>query len=101
MAVSVYTDDVRHSVTIAVQGPFDFTQHEAFRRAYRQLPRADVKYVVDLSSAETMDSTALGLLLLLRDYAGGDDAEIRVENCKPNVREVLRVASFDSLFTFA
>tara|TARA_A100001037_G_C15043281_1_gene586536 strand:- start:477 stop:782 length:306 start_codon:yes stop_codon:yes gene_type:complete len=99
MSVSVRRDDSSREVTIAVQGTFDFSVHRAFREAYESLPGADAHYVVDLAETETMDSAALGMLLLLRDYAGGENADIRVQNCSDSVREILRIASFELLFT--
>jgi len=45
-----------------------------------------------------MDSSALGMLLLLRDHAGGDDAEVRVTNSNSDVRKILAISNFDKLF---
>jgi anti-anti-sigma regulatory factor len=46
-----------------------------------------------------MDSSALGMLLLLREHAGGDRSEIRIVNANTALRGTLRVAGFDKLFT--
>jgi anti-anti-sigma regulatory factor len=45
-----------------------------------------------------MDSSALGMLLLLRDHAGGDDAEVQVINISSDVRKILAISNFDKLF---
>ncbi|MCB1654339.1 MAG: STAS domain-containing protein, partial [Pseudomonadales bacterium] len=44
------------------------------------------------------DSSALGMLLLLRDHAGGDNAEIRVINSNPDVLKIFNISNFDKLF---
>ena len=40
-------------------------------------------------------------LLLLRDHAGGDEADIRLLNCSPDVRKILSVSNFEQLFVIA
>ena len=57
-------------VTLLVEGRFDFASHQAFRAAYQNHP-ADLDYVVDLRGTHYLDSSALGMLLLLRDQAFG------------------------------
>jgi anti-anti-sigma factor len=53
---------------------------------------------VDLSDTTYLDSSALGMLLLLRDYAGGDSARIVIENCNNDVRRILSISNFEQLF---
>ena len=38
------------------------------------------------------------MLLLLRDYAGGDSAQILIVNCNPDVRKILSISNFEQLF---
>ena len=61
-------------LTIGVEGRFDFRVYDSFRNAYADVGDSVEKYVIDLAAAEYMDSSALGMLLLLREFAGGDDA---------------------------
>ena len=46
-----------------------------------------------------MDSSALGMLLLLREFAGGDDADIQLVSPNAEIRNVLDIANFGKLFT--
>jgi anti-anti-sigma regulatory factor len=39
------------------------------------------------------------MLLLLRDFAGGDQASIRIRNCNNDVRRILTISNFEQLFT--
>jgi len=84
-------------VTITITGRFDFNDHTAFRDAYRDAPGSS-KFVVDMSSTDYMDSSALGMLLLLREHAGGDKAKIAIGGCKPEIKKILTIANFQKLF---
>ena len=60
-------------LTISIKGRFDFAKHQEFRESYEDKELSAV--VVDLKEATYLDSSALGMLLLLRDHAGGDGHE--------------------------
>ncbi|MGX1087900.1 STAS domain-containing protein [Pseudomonas sp. AP3_22 TE3818] len=83
-------------LTISVKGRFDFAKHQEFRQSYEDKKLSAV--VVDLKDATYLDSSALGMLLLLRDHAGGDDSDVRVVNSSTDVRKILAISNFDKLF---
>ncbi|AUG09176.1 STAS domain-containing protein [Pseudomonas sp. S09G 359] len=85
-------------LTIAIKGRFDFGSHQTFRDAYERFYKVPELYVVDLKETTYMDSSALGMLLLLRDHAGGEEAEVRVINSSSDVRKILAISNFDKLF---
>ena len=98
MAVtSELTADGR-KLTLTIKGRFDFVQHQDFRRAYERLDHRPDQFVVDLKDTTYVDSSALGMLLLLRDYAGGDDSDVRIVNCNADVRKIFATSNFDKLF---
>ena len=84
-------------LTIAIKGRFDFGSHQPFRDSYERFYKVPETYVVDLKEATYLDSSALGMLLLLRDHAG-DDADVRVINSNSDVRKILAISNFDKLF---
>ena len=43
-------------------------------------------------------SLSLGMLLLLREHAGGDQANIQIVHCQPEVKKILTIANFHHLF---
>lgn len=89
-------------VNIVVSGRFDFGSHKEFREAYRNTPSgSDNEFVIDLSSTEYVDSSALGMMLLLREHAGGDHARVSLKACRKEVKEILVVSNFDKLFTIS
>lgn len=100
MSVSSKVSDDGNVVFIHVDGRFDFAMHQDFMHAYKEFPRGEKSFVVDLNKAEYLDSSALGMLLQLRDHgAQGGDVELRGSN--DGVREILRIANFDKLFRVA
>ena len=86
-------------VCIQIQGQFDFSYHQDFRRSYESLTEKPQKYIVDLNETTYLDSSALGMLLLLRDYAGGSDSAVEIINCSNDVKKILSISNFDQLFT--
>ena len=95
MAISVTNSE--NGLTITIDGRFDFSSHKEFRDAYRDVdPGAN--YVVDMSKTDYMDSSALGMLLLLREYAGADKAKISITGCSPDIRKILTISNFQKLF---
>ena len=86
------------TINIKISGRFDFNVHQDFRQAYEQAKHSDTKYVVDLGSTEYLDSSALGMLLLLRERAGGDKANIEIVSCSQEIKKILTISNFHQLF---
>ena len=84
-------------IDIKVHGRFDFRQHDAFRQAYAPAPGAGGCYLVDLGNTEYIDSSALGMLLMLHDRANQAGATVSVCNCAAAVRRVLEIANIDKI----
>ncbi|MBF0285061.1 MAG: STAS domain-containing protein [Magnetococcales bacterium] len=86
---------------ISIKGRFNFEMHSQFRTAYQSETAGDnrkTKFVIDLTGAEYIDSSALGMLLLLREEAGGNEADIEIINARPEIRKILETANFQRLF---
>ena len=86
---------------IRLQGRFDFNAHREFREASEQaLGEAGAKELrVDLAEVEYLDSSALGMLLMLRDKAKAANKAVVLANCRGAVRQVLDIANFGKLFS--
>ncbi|WP_198670243.1 STAS domain-containing protein [Dyella sp. C9] len=97
MSLTVHHDTEQDCVTLQMGERFDFSVHRAFHDACLN-GRAARSYVIDLGEVTSMDSSALGMLMLLREHAGDDRSEIRIVNADTGLRGTLRVAGFDKLF---
>ncbi|MDQ2078092.1 STAS domain-containing protein [Marinimicrobium sp. ABcell2] len=98
MAITSSVSPDGNTLTLYIQGRFDFGAHQEFRASYEQLEEEPSLYRVDMKDTNYLDSSALGMLLLLRDHAGGDDANIEILNCSPDVKKILTISNFEQLF---
>jgi len=100
MSVSSSVSDDGKVVTISVGGRFDFAIHQQFMLAYKEYPRGEKSFVVDLEKADYLDSSALGMLLQLREH-GEPTGMVELSNGNQGIQEILRIANFDKLFKVA
>lgn len=86
---------------IAMAGRFDFNSHRLFRDAYQQIldNQAIKEMEIDLGAVDYLDSSALGMLLLLREKTVAANKTMALTNCRGVVQQVLEVANFNKLFT--
>jgi anti-anti-sigma factor len=85
---------------VKLSGRFDFNTHREFRNAYEPLVGdAETRaVVVDFGEVDYLDSSALGMLLMLRDKLGGAGKEVALSGVRGNVKQVLDIANFGKLF---
>lgn len=88
------------SAVLRLSGRFDFKAHREFRDAVDSLlGQAGVKPLqVDLAEVSYLDSSALGMLLMLRDKAKAANKDVALVGVKGSVRQVLDIANFSKLF---
>ncbi len=98
MSINSTVSEDGREVTIKVDGRFDFSAHQTFRDAYSKSDPSTARFVIDMTHADYIDSSALGMLLLLRQRAGGDNARIRLFGCGSEVRKIFEISRFDRLF---
>lgn len=84
-------------LTIAISGRFDFSIHNEFRQATKAVDASTKSIVVDLSNTDYLDSSALGMLLVLRDKIPGNN--VKIMGARTDVKKILEIANFDKLFS--
>ena len=99
MSISTSIPECGNPITIKVTGRFDFSTHKAFITAYKEYPKGEKDFIVDLSSAEYLDSSAMGMLLQLREYSSKKPSSVVLSNGNAAIREILKIANFEKLFT--
>ena len=85
----------RHGLPqIEICGRFDFTSNREFRELCKSMENA-TECVLDMKSTTYVDSSALGMMLLLKEQVNS----VRIVGASTEVRKVLEIANFDRLFT--
>lgn len=99
MLANLRTDN--DTAVIRLTGRFDFSGHREFRHCYEAaLQEPAVRKIdVDLNSVEYLDSSALGMLLLLKEQADARALPVSLLNCSGMVKEILDVANFGVMFS--
>ncbi len=85
---------------LKLNGRFDFHSHRDFRSAYESaLEEADVRdVVINFQDVDYLDSSALGMLLLLREKAEAAGKTVSLAGLQGMVKQVLDIANFGKLF---
>ena len=85
---------------ISLTGRFDFTAHRAFREACAAPLESNqvAELEIDLAAVDYLDSSALGMLLMLREKAQAANKTVVLSNCRGAARQVLDIANFGKLF---
>ena len=88
---------------LVLNGRFDFSSHREFRNACDEaLQTPEIKVIeADFGRVDYLDSSALGMLLLLREKAQNANLKVSLTNCTGLVQQVLDVANFQRLFTIS
>lgn len=88
---------------LVLNGRFDFSSHREFRNACDEaLQTPEIKVIeADFSRVDYLDSSALGMLLLLREKAQNANLTVSLINCTGLVQQVLDVANFQRLFSIS
>ncbi|HAT51497.1 MAG: STAS domain-containing protein [Nitrospirae bacterium] len=76
---------------------FDFRLRREFLMIYQNRP-PETFYKIDFRAVTSIDSSALGMLLLMRSYCGEGNARIRLVHCNERIRKILKTALFDEYF---
>ncbi len=99
MPISYEYDASSKTLSLKLRGRLDFASHNSFSEAYQSQPAQLVdEYILDMSELMYLDSSALGMLLLLKDYAL-KTAVISIINCSEDVNKIFEIANFNQLFT--
>ncbi|MFC3531080.1 STAS domain-containing protein [Vogesella facilis] len=86
--------------SISIRGQFDFSLHGDFRAASRAIMASPAVQCVDinLQDTETLDSSALGMLLVLREQLSRHQVKLLITHARPGIRQILAIARFEKFF---
>ena len=101
MGISIRENQENRELTVSISGRFDFNLHSEFRSIYKNQERKITKYIIDLRDTQYMDSSALGMLLLLHEQVDGDRSQIKIINCNTEIKKILDLSNFVKMFDIA
>ncbi len=86
---------------LSLSGRFDFNSHRDFREGYEAiLKTSGIRSMdIDLTGVDYLDSSALGMLLLLKERATAQNVDVSLVGCNGTVKQILDIANFGKLFT--
>lgn len=98
MSINTHFDEDNAVLTIAITGDFDNQIIQSFQATYKESTTTPHDIIIDLKETSYIDSTALGMLVALRDYADSINANVHIKNMNDVVLEIFRVLNFHKLF---
>ena len=101
MSITLNVSENEKKMTVALSERFDFSCHGDFRDAYQSIDPSQFEIIIDFKRTDYIDSAALGMLLVLRERAGGDLSNITLKACQPSVQQILDITHFEKLFKFS
>lgn len=98
MSDVTYHDDTE-AQTLRIKGEFGENLLSRFREVLTQV-KGGKRCVIDMSDVNYLDSTALGMLIILRERVGGKNADISLVHCNQSIQTILGAANFGKFFPY-
>ncbi len=98
--MSISTDIRGDVARISISGRFDFQVHRDFKASYTpSLENAAVNEIkIELGDVVYLDSSALGMMMLLRERAQAAGKTVVLVRPNPAIVQILDIANFNKLF---
>jgi len=95
-------DSLGGTLQIRVTGRMTHADHKGFREILGRINEADAQRVVfDLTAVEFLDSSALGMLLIVRDASVQQKRAIVLKGASGQVENLMKIAKLHKYFEIA
>ena len=98
--MSITTTTIDNTTRIIISDRFDYGVHNDFRAAYKNCPK-DTQFIIDMNRATYLDSSALGMMLLLREHSDDESKKISIVGCNAEIKQILEMTNFGNLFNIS
>ena len=87
---------------IRLPSRFDYSYHRQFGEQYTPLIESVVckEIIMDFSQVEYLDSSALGMMVLLQKKAAGQSIKVKIKGARGATDEILKMANMQKIFEF-
>lgn len=100
MNITKQKSDNGKVVTFCLPEKFTFQLRAEFREFYEAEKESKI-LVLDMNKTQYMDSSALGMMLQLKEFADSCRSTVSVINATNDVLKVLHITRFDKIFSIA
>ncbi|MBZ0106802.1 MAG: STAS domain-containing protein [Sulfuricella denitrificans] len=99
--MNIEIQKVGNTARLVLNGRFDFNSYQDFNQHADQIMSDGSigQFAVDFENVKYIDSSALGMLLLLKERATSVSKTVLLVNCKGAVYQALELGNFHRLFT--
>ena len=87
------------TLLIVVDGRLDYNLRKEFRESFNETSSSTKNFKVNLLNTSFIDSSGLGLLLILKEHADEKGGKVVLSNPNEEVLELLELSNFTQLFT--
>ena len=99
MSITANHNGPENELLLQISDRFDFSMHQDFVDSYREHHALGASFRLDLSETTYIDSSALGMILLLKEHAQRNMGELIIDRPSRVVSRVLETAQFKYLMT--
>ena len=87
-------------IVINMPERFDFSTHGWFTKTYEEALTKTKKIVLDFSRVAYVDSSALGMMVLLHRQISATSGQGTIRNANGTAKDILDMANFEKLFSY-
>lgn len=88
-------DNKTSGMKIALSGRITFADHTDMNALIAMIKEKPAQMMtLDLSAVEFIDSSALGMLLIIRDLVRGQNCGLSIQNARGQVKRIMSLAHF-------
>lgn len=88
--------------TLRLPSRFDYSYHRQFGEMYAPLVESAIckEIILDFTQVEYLDSSALGMMVLLQKKFSNNNRKIRIKGARGATEEILKMANMQKIFDF-
>lgn len=90
------------SKTLRLPNRFDYSFHRQFGEMYTPIVEGSDcnEIILDFTQVEYLDSSALGMMVLLQKKFSGKNGRIKIKGARGATEEILKMANMQKMFEF-
>ena len=100
--MGISTREQGDAIIINLSNTFNFMEQAEFRKSYEGQKNSQArKYILDFRLVQFIDSSSLGMILLLNDHVSDTVRnKITLRNTSQNVQDIFKEANFHKIFHY-